>query len=93
MIEKEKKYIVYYWTRDAIIQYGQDYSSTGEDVADEFYNALESNLRSIMDYGEKVGEYYTSDEAEKAAYDKSNNQRYFADEVSIWDVDNRCWFN
>lgn len=94
MIEPRKKYIIYFWTRDAIIQYGQDYSNTGEDVDEEFYIALESNQRSIIDYGEVLGEYMNEDEALKALSDFTDNKlRQGLNEISIWDVDNHRWFN
>ena len=89
-MELKKKYLLYRWDRDAIIQYGQDYSQTGEDVDEEFYTALESNQRSIMEYGELLGEYFTEDEALSAMGDYTP---HYYEEYSIWDVDNRCWFN
>lgn len=92
-MDLDANFELWFFSRDGILQYGQDHG-TGDEAVEEFYSALEHNVYRICEYGEKIGEYYTEDEALNALNDYEDRMNnYSLEDISIWDNDNQCWFN
>ena len=81
----KKRYLVYSFDRDCQESYMQDYDQ-------ELFEALEEGRRDPMDYGDFIGEFDTEDEANECAMKYSDSHSSY-DEVSIWDSEERYWFN
>lgn len=81
----DKRYIVYGWDDSAQTSYLNDY---GIDLCD----ALEQGRRDVMGYGDEQGQFNTEDEANICAMKYADSHRY-SDIVSIYDRNEREWFN
>lgn len=80
------RYLVYAWDEDIIKDIDNDYYEGA------LFEMLENNqFGTPSEYGTKVGEYNTEEEANEAAtkyYDDNRNV-----EISIYDKEEKIWFN
>lgn len=81
----EKRYVVYGFDSDCQESYL-------EDMGIELFDALESGRRDPMDYGDKIAEFDSEDEANDCAVKYADSHRS-GDDVSIYDRIEKIWFN
>lgn len=81
----EKRYLVYGWDEDAQKNYADDYDR-------ELTDSLEEGRRDVIDYGEEQGEFDNEDDANACAMKYDDAHRMY-DVVSIYDREEKHWFN
>ena len=81
------RYLVYKWDRDDIESYNETY---GEEA---FYEDIErsSCFSSLSQYGTLVKETDSEEEANK--YCEKASEDGYDTEASIWDFEEKYWFN
>lgn len=82
MRDTNKRFNIYFWDFDEINQYNED--------CGDFYERLEFGYRDIADYGTLIDYTDDEEEANKIASDVVERNR---GEVSIYDTQEKCWFN
>ena len=82
----EKRYLVYYWSKSDAESIERDYEQTLEELLDK------DQFSNVADYGQKVGESDDEEEALEFSSKYADNCSYY-DMVSIWDSEERKWFN
>lgn len=81
----EKRYVVYGWDEDAQKNYADDYDK-------ELTDSLEEGRRDAIDYGYKLGEFDSEDDANECAMKYVDSHRC-GDEAFIYDREEKHWFN
>ena len=81
----EKRYVVYWWDEDAQKNYADDYDK-------DLNDALNEGRRDVIDYGEEQGEFDNEDDANACAMKYTDAHRMY-DVVSIYDREEKIWFN
>lgn len=81
----EKRYVVYGFDYDCQEEYERD-------MGISLCEAAEAGRRDIMDYGDKLGEFDSEDEANECAMKYVDSHRS-GDEASIYDREEKYWFN